>query len=178
MKHSRLRDQLRDARRQRALTQAELAACSGTSRVTVARLESGSAGDVRLDTASRLAAALGLEVTVVPLGAAPPVERQLARERERVRRLERRLTHAALATRLLAARPAQARALIADARAAVDRWEREGLCSHHYISRWRAILAGPVRRVARSLVEPGEWADALYQTTPWAFALERPAREA
>jgi hypothetical protein len=91
-----------------------------------------------------------------------------------VRRLERRLAHAALAARLLAARPAEARALIAAARAAVDRWEREHLCSRHYITRWRAMLAGPVERVARSLLEPGEWADALFQTTPWDFALEHP----
>jgi hypothetical protein len=57
----------------------------------------------------------------------------------------------------------------------VDRWERERLCSAHYISRWRALLAGPAERVARSLVEPGEWKDALFQNTPWTFALERPA---
>ena len=61
------------------------------------------------------------------------------------------------------------------ARAAVDRWERESLCSQHYVSRWRAMLAGPVEGVAKALLEPGEWADALFQNTPWAFALEPPA---
>ena len=54
----------------------------------------------------------------------------------------------------------------------VDRWEREGLCSRHYVSRWRAMLARPVERVAQALLEPGEWRDALFQNTPWAFALE------
>ncbi len=174
MRDSRLRDQLREARRRLSLSQAALAARSGTSRVTIARLEAGSARDVRLGTVSLVGEALGLEVAAVPFGAEPVLERLLARERERSRRLDRRLAHAMLAARLLAARPRAAKALVATARAAVDRWERERLCSHHYISRWRAILAGPVGRVARSLLEPGEWTDALFQTTPWAFALERP----
>jgi transcriptional regulator with XRE-family HTH domain len=169
-----LRAALRRARLQQLLTQSALAARSGTSRVTIARLEAGSARDVRLGTISRVGEALGLEVAAVPLGGGPVLERHLAREREKVRRLERRLAHAALAARLLAARPAEARALIAAARAAVDRWEREHLCSRHYISRWRAMLAGHGRRVARSLLERGDWQDALFQTTPWAFALEQP----
>jgi transcriptional regulator with XRE-family HTH domain len=173
MRHT-LRDQLRQARRQQSLSQAALAARSGTSRVTIARLEAGSARDVRLGTISRVGEALGLEVAAVPLGAEPVLERLLAREQERARRLDRRLAHAVLAARLLAARRAEAKALIATARAAVGRWERERLCSRHYISRWKAMLAGPVERVAQALLEPGEWADALFQTTPWAFALERP----
>ena len=54
----------------------------------------------------------------------------------------------------------------------VDRWEREKLCSTHYVTRWRAMLEGPVGRVAQALLEPGEWEDALFQNTPWSFALE------
>jgi hypothetical protein len=27
--------------------------------------------------------------------------------------------------------------------------------------------------VARAILEPGEWRDALYQNTPFSFALER-----
>jgi transcriptional regulator with XRE-family HTH domain len=178
MRYDGLRAQLRRARRQHSLTQAALAARSGTSRVTVARLEAGSARDVRMGTVCRIGAALGVGLALVPLGSEGTLERLLARERERSRRLGRRLAHAALAARLLAARPREARALVATARAAVDRWERERLCSRHYVSRWRAKLAGPVGRVARSLLEAGEWTDALFQTTPWAFALELPADEA
>ena len=173
MRYTRLRAQLRAARREQSLTQAGLAARSGTGRVTIARVESGSAGDVRLGTIERLCEALGLEVAAVPVGGEAKLERLLAREQERARRLDRRLAHAALAARLLAARRSDARALIGTARAAVDRWERERLCSRHYISRWRAMLAGPVERVARALLAPGEWQDALFQTTPWTFALER-----
>ena len=175
MRYSRLRDQLRQARRRQSLSQAALAARSGTSRVTIARLEAGSARDVRVGTVARVGAALGLEVAAVPLGGEPLLERRLAREQERARRLERRLAHAMLAARLLAARRQEATALVAAAQGAIDRWERERLCSRHYVSRWRAMLAGPVERVARSLLDPGEWTDALFQTTPWAFALERPA---
>jgi transcriptional regulator with XRE-family HTH domain len=174
MRYSRLRARLRRARRQRSLTQAALAARSGISRVTIARVEAGSARDVRLGTITRVCEALGLEVAAVPSGGEPALERLVARERENARRLERRLAHAVLAARLLGARRPAARALVATARAAVDRWERERLCSRHYIARWRAMLAGPVEGVARSLLEPGDWRDALFQNTPWAFALERP----
>ena len=172
MRYHALRAQLRAARRQRSLSQAALAARSGTSRVTIARLEAGSAADVRMGTIVRLCEALGLEICALPAGAQAALETLVARERERSRRLDRCRGHAALAAGLLSARRPSAIALIARARAVVDRWERERLCSSHYVSRWRSMLAGPVDRVARSLLEPGEWRDALFQNTPWAFALE------
>ena len=62
--------------------------------------------------------------------------------------------------------------MLRKARARVDRWERERLCSEHYITRWHALLAGPVRRTALALLEQDEWTDALLQNTPWGFALE------
>jgi transcriptional regulator with XRE-family HTH domain len=175
MRYTELREALRSARRERGLTQAALAARSGTSRVTIARLEAGSAGDVRMGTVGALCDALGLEVAVGPAGSGAALETRLERERERSRRLDVRRRHALLAARLLSAPRTQAAALVARARAAVDRWEREGLCSRHYVSRWRAMLAGPVGSVAQALLEPGEWVDALFQNTPWAFALEPPA---
>jgi transcriptional regulator with XRE-family HTH domain len=167
-----LRGPLRTARLEQGLTQAALAARSGTSRVTIARLEGGSARDVRVATIASLCEALGLEIAAVTVGARPTLETVLARERERSRRLDLRRRHAALAARLLAARRPKAAAQVAAARAVVDRWEREGLCSRHYVSRWRAMLALPVERVALALLEPGEWGDALLQNTPWTFALE------
>ncbi len=118
-----------------------------------------------------LCAALGLELAAVSAGGRPGLETLLARERERAHRLDLRRRHAVLAARLLAA-PRRASGLVTRARAVVDRWEREGLCSRHYISRWREMLAGPVEGVAQALLEPGEWKDALFQNTPWAFALE------
>jgi transcriptional regulator with XRE-family HTH domain len=171
MRYKRLREQMRAARRQKALSQAALATRSGTSRVTIARLEGGAAQDLRVGTIERLCGALGLEVVALPVGAQPALETLLARERERTRRLDRRLAHALLAARLLSARSQTAAALIRRARGVVDRWEREHLCSVHYISRWRKMLSGPVGRVARSLLVAGEWHDALLQNTPWSFAL-------
>ncbi|MGE5719789.1 MAG: helix-turn-helix domain-containing protein, partial [Nocardioidaceae bacterium] len=47
MRYEMLRESLRRARLSMALTQEALAARSGTSRVTIARLEAGSAQDVR-----------------------------------------------------------------------------------------------------------------------------------
>jgi transcriptional regulator with XRE-family HTH domain len=171
MRHT-LGGRLREARRRRSLTQAALAARSGTSRVTIARLEAGPGRDVRVGTLVRLCQALDLEIAAEPAGARLALERRLERERERVRRVERRLAHALLAARLVSSPGAEAGALLARARAAVDRWERERLCSHHYVSRWRAMLEGPPERVARALLEPGDWADALFQNTPFSSALE------
>jgi transcriptional regulator with XRE-family HTH domain len=153
------------------MSQTALAARSGVSRVTIARLEAGGVQDVRAGTLGRLCEALGLQISAEPAGAAPALATLLAREQDRARRLERRLGHARLAARLLASDRLQARALVARARAVVDRWERSGLCSRHYVSRWRSLLAGPVERVAQRLLDPGEWADALFQNTPWGFAL-------
>jgi transcriptional regulator with XRE-family HTH domain len=175
MGYKSLGEQIREARGAKGLTQAALAARSGVSRVTIARLEGGTARDVRTGTLRRLCDALDLELRAVPAGAPPLQERQLARERERTRRLERRLAHAELAARLLTTRRTAATASIARARRVVDRWAREHLCSHHYVSRWRALLAGPVEQVAQSLLAPGEWGDALFQNTPWSFALARNA---
>ena len=154
------------------MSQSALAAASGTGRVTIARLETGSAQDFRLGTLSRLCEALGLELAALPRGGQVAQETLLARERERTRRLDLRRRHCALAAQLLAASPAEATAMLRRARACVDRWERGRLCSEHYITRWRALLAGPVRRAGLALLAHDEWTDALLQNTPWGFAME------
>lgn len=175
MRHIPLHAQLRLQRRASGLSQAALAARSGAGRVTIARMEAGAAQDFRLGTVSRLCEALGLELAALPRGGLPAHETALARERERGRRLDARRRHAALAARLLAMRAPEAASMVRRARAAVDRWERDRLCSEHYISRWRQALAGPVRRVALALLANSDWTDALLQNTPWSFALEAPA---
>jgi transcriptional regulator with XRE-family HTH domain len=175
MRYDALREPLRRARLSLALTQEALATRSGTSRVTIARLEAGSAQDVRLGTIASLCQALSLELVLAPAGSRESLETRLARERERTERIERRRAHAALAARLLAIPARDAAALVGRARATVDRWEREGLCSRHYVLRWRALLRGGPRRVASAMLEPGDWRDALYQNTPWSFALDREA---
>jgi len=175
MRDSLLPAALRAARRASGLTQAELAEKSGAGRVTIARLEAGAPQDVRLGTLERLCGALGLELAALPAGGIGAAETRLARERERARRLDLRRRHAALAARLLAAPPKEAAGLLRRARAAVDRWELETLCSAHYISRWRKRLAGGPRRAALALLEGDGWSDALLANSPWSFALEPPA---
>jgi transcriptional regulator with XRE-family HTH domain len=163
---------LREARRKKGFSQAALAAASGAGRITIARLEAGGAGDFRVGTLARLCEALGLELSAAPRGARPAQEALLARESAKARRLDLRRRHAALATALLAVAPADAAAMVDRARANVERWQRESLCSEHYVSRWRTRLEGPVRTIALRLLEHGEWTDALLQNSPWSFALE------
>ena len=174
MKDDRLSQQLRAARRRLGLTQTALARISGVGRVTIARLEGGSSQDLRAGTLARLCGALGLEMAAVPSGRQARLERAVARAEERARRAERRLAHVRLAAQLLSAPRSDAEALIAQARSVVDRWERDGLCSRHYVSRWRKLLAGPVGRVAQGLLGSTEWTDALLQNTPWSFAVGVP----
>lgn len=175
MRHTDLASQMRAARRRRALSQAGLAARSGVSRVTIARIEGGSLQDFRLGTLTRLCVALGLELAAVPREAGSALPALLARERERAQRLDRRCRHAALAARLLAMSRPQATALVRQAQERVGRWERDELCSRHYVSRWRRMLAGRREHVAESLLDAGEWADALFQSSPWSFALRAAA---
>ena len=59
-------EQVRGARRGKALSQAGLAERSGVSRVTIARVEGGSLQDFRVGTLVRLCDALGLELGARP----------------------------------------------------------------------------------------------------------------
>jgi transcriptional regulator with XRE-family HTH domain len=174
MRHTPLAIGLREARQRASLTQAALAAKAGISRVTLARFESGADQDIRVGSLGRLSAPLKLELALVPSGVHAALETRLARAEERRRRADRRAQHAALAAHLLSAPGTKARALIARARESVDRWERDRLCSSQYISRWRTMLTGTRERVARALLRRDAWADALFQNSPWAFALEAP----
>jgi transcriptional regulator with XRE-family HTH domain len=169
---------LRDARRARGLSQAALARRAGLGRVTVARLEAGGLRDLRVSTLRRLCSALALELSVEAPGALRVLETRLLRERDAARRLDLRLRHAALAARLLTLPQARALALVEAARARVDLWARGGLCSTHYRGRWRERLRGSPRDVARALLAPDPWQDALFQNTPFAAALEPLARAA
>lgn len=68
---------LREARRARGLSQAELAERAGVSRMTVQKLEAG-AIDARVSTMDVLFRALGLELAVVPAALKPAVDAFLA----------------------------------------------------------------------------------------------------
>ncbi len=167
-----IQETLRKARKNKGLSQAALAQASGSSRISIARFESGSSRDFRISTVSRLCDVLDLELVALSRGEQKTAAMLLARERERAKRLDARRRHAALAAALLAIAPAESAAIVERARANVERWQREALCSEHYISRWRARLEGPVRTVALRLLEHGDWTAALLQNSPWSFALE------
>jgi transcriptional regulator with XRE-family HTH domain len=65
-------DALKRARKNQGLTQEDLAARAGTSRITVGRVEAGF--DPKLATVHELARALGLELTLVPQALAGEVQ--------------------------------------------------------------------------------------------------------
>lgn len=159
-----LSEVVREARRKKGLSQEALAAASGASRITIARLEADSDKDFRLGTLTQLCEALDLELVAVPKSA-----RVAAPD---IRTLDDRRRHAALAAALLAVNPEQAAAMVEQARAETDRWERERLLTPEHIAAWRARLEGPVRTVALRLLEHNDQTAALLADSPWAFALE------
>lgn len=156
-----LSETIREARRAKGLSQEALAIASGASRITIARLEAGSDKDFRLGTLVRLCEALDLELAALPKGG-----------RAADKGLDDRRRHAALAAALLAVAPEQGAAMVAQAKAELDRWERERLLTPEHIARWRARLEGPVRTVALRLLEHNNQTAALLADSPWAFALE------
>ncbi len=107
---------------------------------------------------------------MVPAGyaSAELVERRLARAQQENIESARLIRHQRLAMRLLAATPAQARELVRAADRVVDRWERESLCSQHFIGRWRMLLALPPRDLAQQMCGDADgWGTALRQNSPW-----------
>jgi len=77
-----LGNQMRSARKERKLTQAQLAALVGISRKTLGQIEMGTVVDIGIRKVERVLEVLGLELTVRPLGAPPTLE-ELQRENGR-----------------------------------------------------------------------------------------------
>ena len=74
--------------------------------------------------------------------------------------------------RAVASRLALEPELLERARERVERWVEEGGRSVRYARRWREILSGPVSEISALLVDEGEEARALRQSTPFAGALD------
>lgn len=70
---------IRVARKERNLTQAQLAEMVGISRKTLGQIETGTVVDIGIRKVERVLEILGLELTVRPLGAPPTLE-ELQRE--------------------------------------------------------------------------------------------------
>ena len=76
-----LGNRMRLARKEKKLTQAQLAGMAGISRKTLGEIETGTVVDVGIRKVERVLDLLGLELTVRPLGAPPTLE-ELQRENE------------------------------------------------------------------------------------------------
>jgi transcriptional regulator with XRE-family HTH domain len=65
---------IRKARKEKRLTQAELAAAAGIARMTLSQIENGTIQDIGIRKVMRLLEYLGLELAVRPAGAPPTLE--------------------------------------------------------------------------------------------------------
>lgn len=103
-----------------------------------------------------------------PLMSKDQAERREARLRQAGVEDQRLIKHLRIGTRLLAAPPQEAQAIVGRAAERVDVWEREGLCSRDYIERWRALLARPRAELVEAMCGDADgWGAALRQNSPW-----------
>ena len=72
---------IRQARKKKGMTQAELATMAALSRKTLGEIESGTVTDIGIRKVERLLELLGLELAVRPAGAPPTLE-ELQKENE------------------------------------------------------------------------------------------------
>ena len=99
-------------------------------------------------------------------------ERRAARSAQQHVEKDRLIRHQRLAIDLLTMPRAQSAELVRLARAEVDRWRRDRLCSPDYADRWDALLAQPVAGLARGMCSDAEgWGTALRQNSPWPVVL-------
>lgn len=97
--------------------------------------------------------------------------RRAARAAQQERERARAEKHLRLAIKLLTLPAAERKALIAQARAMVDRWQAEQLCSADYIARWRAWLRLPVNELAQAMTNTDdEWAAPMRQNSPFVLS--------
>ncbi len=110
-------------------------------------------------------------VAVVMLPAAAqalPNPRLQARLEQQQREQQRLLRHQQLAIQLLCATTTQQTRQLQSAREAVARWERDGLCSADYISRWQAWLDLPLKQLAPLMCGDADgWGPAMRQNSPF-----------
>jgi hypothetical protein len=98
----------------------------------------------------------------------PKVERRLARLNQALVERDRLIRHQKIAIELLTLPQAESAKLIDGARAMVERWTQEKLCSIDYIQRWSDILTMPLKQMAEVIVSDADgWGSALRQNSPW-----------
>jgi hypothetical protein len=118
--------------------------------------------------ARRRAAGLRLERRWI---AAKPAAAQAPWSNHRLLDVRSLALHAVIARKI-----ERAPRLLAKARQNLDRWRTERGSEPRALAEWRAILGRPWREVAALLVDPGEHATRLRQSSPFAGVLTREER--
>lgn len=94
--------------------------------------------------------------------------RRLARLNQQLTDQQRLIRHQRIALDLLTLPAKDSRAMVASARAVVQRWRDDRLCSPDYIERWSHILDLPPAQMAQRLSSDADgWGPALRQNSPW-----------
>lgn len=145
---------IRDLRRQRGLTQSQLAELAGTSQPTIAAYESGKKSPT-LRTVERLARSVGLEAIVDFL---PPLTREDRRSLA---------VHRAIADRL----KEDPVPILQRAQRTLARMSRRHPHARYLFSTWRRILDRPVAEIVDVLLDPRPPARELRHVTPFAGVL-------
>lgn len=100
--------------------------------------------------------------------------RRGARAAQHLIEKDRLIRHQQLSIDLLTMPAAKRSELVRRARAEVDRWRRDRLCSPDYADRWEALLGQSVADLARGMCGDAEgWGTALRQNSPWPAVLPR-----
>lgn len=95
-------------------------------------------------------------------------ERRLARLNQALVEKDRLIRHQRIAFDLVTLPPDTREALLQQARATVERWRSERLCSRDYIDRWSEILGQSAPQIAATITSDMDgWGTALRQNSPW-----------
>lgn len=95
-------------------------------------------------------------------------ERRVAREQQKQVDQSRLMAHQRVAIELLS-HPEMADQLLSAARAQVQRWATQNLCSDDYIDRWHQWLALPQAELAQLMCSDANgWGKAMRQNSPFA----------
>lgn len=95
-------------------------------------------------------------------------ERRQARAQQKRVEQDRLMAHQRVAIELLS-RPAQKVRLIKSARAEVQRWAKQSLCSQDYIDRWAEWLSLPTAELVERMCSDADgWGNAMRQNSPFA----------
>jgi hypothetical protein len=113
-------------------------------------------------------------IVMAPQSGQPlPGARQLARQAQQRRELERLVRHQQLAIDLLCAPARTRRVVLLAARDVVARWRSEQLCSADYIERWSQWLDLPLPELIRQMCGAAAgWGPAMRQNSPFVVATD------